>query len=326
MATIKETVEVDVPVHAAYQQWTQFEEFPRFMEEVHEVRQIDETHLHWVAEVAGREAAWDAEIVEQDQDRRIAWRSIAGTRNDGAVAFESLGDSLTRVHVAIEHEAEDLGERAGMALGLVQRRVRRNMERFKDLVESREPVEAGHDATDEPDDRVPLNAAPAPDVDDDASGAASTRLPSLSRLRGMTVRNGQEKIGKVREVYLDPDADRVRYIGVSTGWLARGIHVIPIDDVTYTDDGAEPEIQVPYSTEHVKRAPTLDDDDELTDEREREIYDHYDRAGYWEEAREAVRARQTTPAPTPQIAEATARDAIDKGKDPAGMRVRRLGD
>ena len=139
MPTIEETVEVNVPVRTAYDQWTQFEEFPRFMEGVREVRRIDDTHLHWVAEMAGREAEWDAEIVEREPERRIAWRSTGGLRNDGDVAFEPIGADATRVRVAIEHDPDGVAEHAAELLGLAQRRVRRDMERFKDLVESRAP-------------------------------------------------------------------------------------------------------------------------------------------------------------------------------------------
>jgi sporulation protein YlmC with PRC-barrel domain len=325
MPTIEETVEVDVPVRTAYDQWTRFEEFPRFMEGVREVRRIDDTHLHWVAEMAGREAEWDAEIVEQEPERRIAWRSTGGLRNDGDVAFEAMGDDATRVRVSIEHDPEGVAEHAAELLGLAQRRVRRDMERFKDLVEARSASAAAgteggaRDVRDRATDDT--DAAVGPE-----DYPETTRLPSLSRLRGLTVVNREdEKVGKVREVYLDAGADHVRYLGVSTGWLSRGTHVVPVDDVTYVDDGSETYIVVPYSVEHLKAAPSLDDDDELSAEREREIYDHYARVGYWDEARDAIKARQTPPAPTPRIAEAEVVDAIRRGEDPAGVRVTRWG-
>ncbi len=306
MPTIEETIEVNVPVRAAYDQWTRFEEFPRFMEGVREVRQTDDTHLHWVAETAGRQEEWDAEIVEREPDRRIAWRSAGGLRNDAAVDLEPVADDVTRVRVAVEHGAEGAAGDGAHATGLAQRRVRRDIERFKDLVESR----AGEGA-----------AATGP-----GDHSQSTRLPSLSRLRGMTAVNREdEKVGRVKEVYLDSGADHVRYLGISTGWLSRGIHVVPIDDVTYIDDGTDAYVVVPYSVEHLKRAPSLGDDDVLSPEREREIYEHYERVGYWEAARDAVRARQTTPAPTPEIAEAEVADAVSRGGDPADVRVKRWG-
>ena len=153
----------------------------------------------------------------------------------------------------------------------------------------------------------------------------STRLPSLSRLRGMEARTTDgEKVGKVKDVYLDADARYSRYLEVKTGWFS-GTHVVPVDDVSYVDRNGDSYVVVPYSAEQLKHAPTFGDDDELTPEREREIYDHYHRTGYWDESREIVRARQTAPAPTPQIAEAEVADEIGRGNDPRRVRVKRWG-
>jgi sporulation protein YlmC with PRC-barrel domain len=330
MATIVETIEVGVPVRSAYDQWTQFEEFPRFMEGVREVKQLDDAHLHWVADLAGHRPEWDAEIVEQEPDRRIAWRSVAGARNDGVVAFEPLDDSATRIDVVIEFEPEGVEERVGQALGLARRRIKRDMERFKDLVESRQSATGGwrgavHDGA--PGELAP-GAAESPDeaAIGPESYSESTRLPSLSRLRGMTLSNIEgEKIGTVRDVYLDANAAVVRYLAVSTGWLSRGTHVVPIDDVAYIDGDDESHVVAPYTADQVRNAPSLDGDAELTYEREQAIYDYYDRTGYWDERRAAVRARQTPPAPTPRIAEAEVADAISRGDDPTGVRVKRWG-
>lgn len=151
----------------------------------------------------------------------------------------------------------------------------------------------------------------------------STRLPSLSRLRGMEVRDeGGEKVGKVSDVYLDADARYVRYLEVSTGMLGRKKGAIPVDEVDYVDEGDDAHILVPYSREHLAAAPLLEDGDELTPEREQAIYDHYQRAGYWERARQEVRTRQTTPAPTPTIAEAEAVAGMNRraGGDPGDAR------
>jgi sporulation protein YlmC with PRC-barrel domain len=168
--------------------------------------------------------------------------------------------------------------------------------------------------------------------DDDGGGgigpegySESTRLPSLARLRGMEVRaTDGEKIGKVKDVYLDADARYVRYIAAKTGWFS-GTHVIPVDDVTYVEEDGDAYLVVPYTEDQLKSAPTFDDDDELTPERERAIYDHYRRVGYWDTTRDIVRTRQTEPAPTPQIAEAEVADAIRRGKDPERVRVKRWG-
>jgi uncharacterized membrane protein len=137
MATIEQSIEVAVPVRTAYDQWTQFEEFPQFMDGVEEVRQLDDTHLHWVASVAGRRKEWDAEITEQRPDERVAWRAIDGTSNGGVVSFHRLDDSATRIMVQMEHEAEGVLEKAGDALGFAERRVKNDLEKFRDYVESR---------------------------------------------------------------------------------------------------------------------------------------------------------------------------------------------
>ena len=137
MAHVEKSTEVDVPVRVAYNQWTQFEEFPRFMEGVVTVAQVSDQRLHWVAEVGGRQKEWDAVIVEQVPDDHIAWRSESGTRNDGLVSFEPLGPNRTRVNVQIDYEPEDATEQVGDWLGFVTRRVGGDVERFKEFIESR---------------------------------------------------------------------------------------------------------------------------------------------------------------------------------------------
>ena len=137
MATVDKTIDVDVPVSTAYDQWTQFEEFPRFMEGVVSVRQLDDSHLHWVAEFGGERHEWDAEIVEQQPDRVIAWRSTGGLTNSGRVEFEPIDDG-TRVRVEMEYEPEGVKETVGAALGFDGGQVADDLERFKELVEGRE--------------------------------------------------------------------------------------------------------------------------------------------------------------------------------------------
>ncbi|WP_436698558.1 SRPBCC family protein [Nocardioides sp. BYT-33-1] len=138
MSTIEKSVTVDVPVRTAYDQWTQFETFPSFMEGVEEVRQLDPTHLHWRAEIAGVRREWDAEIVDQTPDERITWRALDGTRNDGTVSFapDELGSS-TRVTLRMEFEPEGIVEKAGDALNIVDRRTQGDLDRFKKFIESR---------------------------------------------------------------------------------------------------------------------------------------------------------------------------------------------
>ena len=137
MASITESVDVQVPVRTAYDQWTQFEEFPQFMERVRSVEQIDSAHLRWVAEIGGKQHAWTAEITEQRPDERVAWKTIDGHGNAGVVTFHRLGPGETRVTVQMVHEPDGFVEELGSALGLDSRRVHGDLERFKDLVESR---------------------------------------------------------------------------------------------------------------------------------------------------------------------------------------------
>jgi uncharacterized membrane protein len=137
VSTVQESIEVDVPVRVAYDHWTQFESFPRFMDGVQEVRRLDDTHLHWKVEIAGHVAEWDAEITDQRPDQRIAWRSTGGTPNDGVVTFEPLGDGASRVTVALEHGADGIAEKTGSVLGFDSRQVKSDLERFKQLIEER---------------------------------------------------------------------------------------------------------------------------------------------------------------------------------------------
>lgn len=137
MANVVEHIDVKVPVGTAYNQWTQFEEFPQFMEGVKSVSQTDDTHLHWIAEVAGKKEEWDAEITEQKPDERVAWNATSGARNAGVVTFHRLDDETTRVTLQLDVEPEGLVETAGTALGFLERRVKGDLERFKEFIESR---------------------------------------------------------------------------------------------------------------------------------------------------------------------------------------------
>lgn len=136
-STVDESIEVNVPQSVAYNQWTQFEEFPRFMDSVHEVRQLDDRHLHWRADVAGKEKEWDAEITEQVPDRRIAWHSTSGVPNGGVVTFHRIDDTTTKIMLQMQYTPEDTVEKIGDAIGAVRMEARRNLERFKELIEAR---------------------------------------------------------------------------------------------------------------------------------------------------------------------------------------------
>jgi uncharacterized membrane protein len=138
MASISESIVTDVPVDVAYNQWTQFEEFPRFMEGVKSVRQVDDTHLEWVAEIGGQEHKWLAEITEQEPDRVIAWRAVDGKYNSGRVTFEPIHSHRTGIDVEMTYDAEGWKESAGSALGFDSRRVNADLERFKEFIEERQ--------------------------------------------------------------------------------------------------------------------------------------------------------------------------------------------
>src|SRR5687768_16208780 len=133
MASVTKHVEVSVPVSVAYNQWTQFEEFPRFMEGVKDVKQLDDKHLRWHAEIAGKDEQWDAEITEQLPDERIAWRSTSGAKTAGVVTFHHLGENKSRVTLQMEYEPEGAVETAGSAVGVVDRRAGGDLERFKEF-------------------------------------------------------------------------------------------------------------------------------------------------------------------------------------------------
>lgn len=137
MSTIEKSIDVKVPVRTAYNQWTQFEEFPRFMEGIENVRQIDDTHLHFVANVGGKRKEWDAEITEQVPDQRIAWRDTAGAPNAGVVTFHRLAPETTRVMLQLEYDPQGFIENAGDLVGVVSSRVNGDLERFKSFIESR---------------------------------------------------------------------------------------------------------------------------------------------------------------------------------------------
>ncbi|WP_427912573.1 SRPBCC family protein [Ramlibacter sp. MMS24-I3-19] len=136
-SNVHEAIELEVPVSTAYNQWTQFEQFPKFMATVQEVRQVDDTHLHWRAVVGGKTKEWDAEITEQIPDKRIAWRSTNGVANGGVVTFHKIGENRTRVMLQMDYEPETLGEKVGDAIGGVKLTAKGNLKRFKQLVEQR---------------------------------------------------------------------------------------------------------------------------------------------------------------------------------------------
>ena len=137
MAKIEKSIDVNVPVREAYNQWTQFETFPQFMDAVESVRQDGDTRLHWVAQIAGRRQEWDAEITEQTPDQRIAWTSTTGDRNAGAVDFHRVDDNLTRITLTMDIEPSGAVESLGTALGIPAGQVEGDLKRFKAFIERR---------------------------------------------------------------------------------------------------------------------------------------------------------------------------------------------
>ena len=136
METIKATIDVNVPVSTAYNQWTQFTEFPKFMDGIESVTQLDDTHLRWAANVNGARRDWDAEIVEQVPDRKVAWRATSGNGPNGIVNFEVLGPESTLVTVEMSYEPDGLMEQLGAKVGLDSRQVASDLKQFKQLVET----------------------------------------------------------------------------------------------------------------------------------------------------------------------------------------------
>ena len=143
MPQVIETVDVTVPVSTAYNQWTQFESFPKFLSFVESITQIDETHTHWTVKIAGAVREFDAEITEQHADERVAWNSVGGDENHaGVVTFHKLSDTETRVTVQLDWEATGLAEKAGAVFGVDDHVIKKDLKNFKEFIEA-EGVESG---------------------------------------------------------------------------------------------------------------------------------------------------------------------------------------
>jgi len=137
METIEKSIEVEAPLREVYNQWTQFEEFPKFMDGVEEVRQLDDKRLFWRAQIWGKAEEWEAEIFEQIPDQRIAWRSVVGAPNAGAVSFAPVSSSRTRVTLTLNYQPLGVLENIGDAIGLVSAKVDGDLKRFRDFIEER---------------------------------------------------------------------------------------------------------------------------------------------------------------------------------------------
>lgn len=137
MSTITEAIDVDVPIRVAYNQWTQFESFPHFMEGVREIRQLDDTHVHWVIDIAGQVREFDATITEQHPDERVAWTSDSGPNHAGVITFHRLDDEKTRVTAQMDIDPEGFVENVADKLGVLGNRVKNDMRKFKEFIEQR---------------------------------------------------------------------------------------------------------------------------------------------------------------------------------------------
>jgi uncharacterized membrane protein len=138
MSQIQQSVDVNVPVSVAYNQWTQFESFPNFMSGVESITQVDDTHSHWVTNIAGVTREFDTEVTEQHPDERVAWHSTGGdSKHGGVVTFHRLDENTTRVMIQVDWEPSDLVEKVGSALNIDDIQVKRDAERFKEFIESR---------------------------------------------------------------------------------------------------------------------------------------------------------------------------------------------
>jgi uncharacterized membrane protein len=138
MSVIEKSIEVAVPRRTVYDQWTQFEEFPTFMGGIERVQQVDDKHLHWKGQIAGVEREWDSEIIHQEPDDRITWRTTQGAQNDGTVSFASISPDRTQVTMRLEFEPEGFAEKAADVLHLVDLRVTKDLDNFKEFIEDRE--------------------------------------------------------------------------------------------------------------------------------------------------------------------------------------------
>ena len=160
---VERSIEVEVPVRTAYDQWTRFEEFPRFMSGVEEVRQVDDAMTHWVAQIAGVRREWDAAIVEQVPDEKVAWAATTGATNAGAVFFDAVGADRTRVRLTLEFEPEGVVERIGDVMDVVQRQAVADLDRFKEFIEGQGSATGGWRGTIEDGDVVSESTAGSAD-------------------------------------------------------------------------------------------------------------------------------------------------------------------
>jgi hypothetical protein len=209
---VEKSIEVAVPVSTAYNQWTQFEEFPQFMGGVREVRQVDDRRLHWVAEIAGVRREWDAEVIEQVPDQKVAWAAIEGATNAGAVFFTPVGADRTSVRLHLEYEPEGVVEKVGDKLNIVEKQAESDLEKFKSFIESRGSETGGWRGTVEGDVGTPVveaaeetrgdsgKAGVSPKAMVAGAAVAAAGVAAASALRG---KGDSDETTEVRETEVD---------------------------------------------------------------------------------------------------------------------------
>jgi uncharacterized membrane protein len=239
---VEKTIEVDVPVNVAYNQWTQFAEFPQFMGGVDEVRQVSDSLTHWVAQIGGVRREWDAAILEQVPDSKVAWAATTGATNAGAVYFESLGPARTRVRLNLEYEPEGLVEKVGDFLNVVQRQAEGDLKRFKQFIESRGTATGGWRGAVNEAGTVGspgVEAASASRGDSGKAGVSGTAVAAGVAAAGAAVagaaaataakRSGEEESRPVRESDISGDVVAVEPSGDTESALRASRHEQPVD-------------------------------------------------------------------------------------------------
>ena len=244
---VRKSITVDVPVTMAYNQWTQFEEFPQFMGGVQKVEQLNDRRLHWVAEIAGVKREWYAEILEQRQDEKVAWAASEGATNAGAVTFAPNGAGRTLVTLDLEYEPEGLVEKAGDALNIVERQAKSDLEKFKTFIETRSHETGAWRGEVEGQAGTPgVEAAGSSEGDSGKAGiSAKAAAAGVAAVAGAAAvaakRSGTaegSETGTVEPVSPPPEPDEVDVVVVEDGGLPATTDAAVVDDTTTLDDSA----------------------------------------------------------------------------------------
>ncbi len=228
---VEKSIEVNVPVSTAYNQWTQFEEFPQFMGGVQEVRQLDDKRMHWVAEIAGVKREWDATILEQVPDQKVAWAATEGATNAGAVYFQPVGPDRTMVRLSLEYEPEGLVEQVGDKLNVIEKRAEADLEKFKTYIESR-GVETGawRGSVDEG------RGVGTPGVEDAASSKGDSGKAGVSgkvAAAGAAVAAAGIAAAAAAKRKSDNDDDVEPVTTAETGYVVTDVEPVPDIDTSY---------------------------------------------------------------------------------------------